>query len=146
MTKLSGLIACFVLTATSWAAVAGETIQPVNVKVITDTGVPKNSLNAALELQSDVQFYHLSLLKHVEAQLSFKLSSNPHIARQQALNRINLHFSELKRNLHNAITARTLISDFGIRSLPAAIIDDEYVIYGSTDPQQIISRWNSQRQ
>ncbi len=145
MINLTGLVRVLGMAILTTAISATAQSKIENVKIITQGAVSIHSLNSALEIDSEIQFYDLSMIEKIEKQLSFKLSTNPNIAHRQALERIDRNFSQLKHKLHIAVAARSLIASHRIQRLPAAIINDSDVIYGNTDPRQIISLWKSQR-
>ena len=114
---------------------------PKNVKIFSAHGMSQIDLDEVRFAEADVEVYDISLLKSVEYALSNNLSDNPEVARKQANERIDSNFEWLKTSLKSAMNAYVLVEKFGINKFPAVVINDKFVIYGTTDPTEILRIW-----
>ncbi len=114
---------------------------PKNVKIFSAQGMSQIELDEVQFAEADVEVYDISLLKSVEYALSNNLSDNPEVARKQANERIDSNFEWLKTSLKSATNAYVLVEKFGISKFPAVVINDKFVIYGTTDPTEILRIW-----
>ena len=114
---------------------------PKNVKIFSTQGMSQIDLDEVRFAEADVEVYDISLLKSVEYALSNNLSDNPEVARKQANERIDSNFEWLKTSLKSAMNAYVLVEKFGINKFPAVVINDKFVIYGTTDPTEILRIW-----
>ena len=125
------------------ASLAFASALPKNIKIFSAQGMSQIEFDEVRFAESDVEVYDISLLKSVEYALSSNLSDNPEVARKQANERIDSNFEWLKTSLKSATNAYVLIEKFGINKFPAVVINDKFVIYGTTDPTEILRIWLS---
>lgn len=88
-----------------------------------------------------IEVFDLSLTEKIQVNLGKNLSDNPTLAIKQARNRIQDDLEALTIAFKNAVRAQILAEKFGIFRLPAAVVDDELVLYGTTDLDGIITEW-----
>ncbi len=123
------------------ASLAFASALPKNIKIFSAQGMSQIEFDEVRFAESDVEVYDISLLKSVEYALSSNLSDNPEVARKQANERIDSNFEWLKTSLKSATNAYILIEKLGINKFPAVVINDKFVIYGTTDPTEILRIW-----
>ena len=123
------------------ASLAFASALPKNIKIFSARGMSQIEFDEVRFAESDVEVYDISLLKSVEFALSNNLSDNPEVARKQANERIDSNFEWLKTSLKSATNAYVLVEKFGINKFPAVVINDKFVIYGTTDPTEILRIW-----
>ena len=116
---------------------------PKNIKIFSAQGVSEIEFDEVRFAETDIEIYDISLLKSVEYALSNNLSDNPEVARKEANERIDSNFEWLKTSLKSATDAYVLVDKFGINKFPAVVINDKFVIYGTTDPTEILRIWIS---
>ena len=116
---------------------------PKNIKIFSAQGVSQIEFDEVRFAETDIEIYDISLLKSVEYALSNNLSGNPEVARKQANERIDSNFEWLKTSLKSATNAYVLVDKFGINKFPAVVINNKFVIYGTTDPTEILRIWHS---
>ncbi len=138
-------ISIFLFIPTIGVQVAWASDLPKNIKLfITAPYETKLEFSRAPE-SIDLELFDFSLMERIETSLSENLSDNPKIAAQQAAGRIEDNMDELKKNFRTAVETQILAEKFGILRLPAAVIDDSTVIYGTTDIDEILLIWKSFR-
>ena len=125
------------------ASLAFTSALPKNIKIFSAQGVSEIEFDEVRFAETDVEIYDFSLLESVEYALSNNLSDNPEVARKQANERIDSNFEWLKTSLKSATNAYVLVDKFGISKFPAVVINDKFVIYGTTDPTEILRIWLS---
>ena len=121
--------------------VAWATELPKNIKIFTASPSAFTSKYRASHSQITIEVLDITLTKKIEANLGRNLSDNPTIAIEQATSRIQSNIDELKVYFRKAIRAKILADEFGITQLPAAVVDDEMIIYGTTDLDEILQEW-----
>ncbi len=93
----------------------------------------------------DIRIYDLSTLGQTAHALSQNLSPRQTIAKVQAQARIEQGLDEVKRNLHSEFELRMLLDRFEIERYPAAVIDDEVLIYGKLSLPEMIDAWRAKQ-
>ena len=114
---------------------------PKNIKIFSAQGMSQIEFDEVQFAETDVEVYDISLLKGIEDALSHNLSDNPEVARKQANERIDSNFDWLNTSLKSATDGYVLVEKFGINKFPAVVINDKFVIYGTTDPTEILQIW-----
>ena len=123
------------------ASLAFANALPKNIKIFSAQGVSEIAFDEVRFAETNIEIYDISLLKSVEYALSNNLSDNPEVARKQANERIDSNFEWLKTSLKSATNAYVLVEKFGINKFPAVVINEKFVIYGTTDPTEILRIW-----
>ena len=137
-----GVICTIVLWLISFGCYAGDI--PKNIKIFYSQEHLKFADYDRLIFVPQVELYDLSLLQNIEAQLSSDLSSDPETAVLEAMQLIDDNLTWLKDQLHRAFRARILIAKYQIDKLPAAVIDDAHIVYGTSAIEQISLKWHLQ--
>lgn len=89
-----------------------------------------------------VTVHEIGALERWEDELSANLSRDPDTARRQATERLAALTGENKRRLAAAWQGLLEAQRWGIRRVPAIVINDgEAVVYGTTDVSAAVARW-----
>ncbi len=114
---------------------------PTNVKLFVVSKLNLADIKKFEQLDINVELFDASLLKRIESALSANLSMNLNIAKSQVRKRVNSNFESLQTAFGTATKVRNLIDEFEIKQFPAAVVNNETVIYGTVDPYKILKQW-----
>ena len=124
---------------------AWATVLPKNIKIFIASPSAFENKGRVSQDSITIEVFDLSLTKKIEEVLSRNLSDNPTIAIGQATSRIQNNIKALKSSFRKAVRAQNLANQFGISQLPAAVIDDKVILYGTTDLDEILKEWINSR-
>ena len=91
----------------------------------------------------DIRLYDMNEPGSTARQLSDNLSTRASIAELQAKSRIEDNFAAIKKALQHEVEIHLLIDKFNIQKYPAAVVNDQFVIYGTTRLEEIVSIWQN---
>ena len=114
---------------------------PHSIKIFIAAPLESKPDPSFLGSTTKIEIFDLSLKKRIEATLSHSLSDNPEVARNQAKSMIESNLKSLKSSLRTAIQAHLLADHFKLSQLPAAVINDSIIVYGTTDISEIFLVW-----
>ncbi len=89
------------------------------------------------------RFYPLNHIKRIERELSTMLSSDPGIARQQVLSRIQNQSVIEPNQLQVCAEGLAKAFQYGIDRSPAIVIDSKAVVYGVTNIREALQRYEN---
>lgn len=139
--KFKTRIYTLLLISTFGTQLTCATELPRNIKIFTASPNAFENKERVSFGSIVVEVLDLSLTRNIEKNLGRNLSDNPTIAIGQATSRIQSNINELKKSFQKAIRAQILADEFGISRLPAAVIDNAIIVYGTTDLDQILKEW-----
>ena len=114
---------------------------PISVKIFISAPLESKPDQSVLGGTTKIEIFDLSLKKRIEAMLSSNLSDIPEVARNQAMSMIESNLKSLKSSLRSAIHAHLVADHFRLSQLPAAVINDSIIVYGTTDINEILLIW-----
>ena len=91
----------------------------------------------------DIRLYDMNKPGSTARQLSDNLSTRASIAELQAKSRIENNFAAIKKALQYEVEVHLLLDKFNIQKYPAAVVNDQFVIYGTTRLEEIVSIWQN---
>ncbi len=129
MMRQSGLrFALLALVAT--CAYSAAPITQIDVFVDDKSPIVLGVEGAALAQAGTVTVWNLDDLKHFNANLSKGLSTNPQVAAAEAAERIDNMTIGMKRVMQRAATGQMRADAFGIKRLPAVVINQTDIYLG----------------
>ncbi len=122
---------------------------PGTIEVFTTTDRPLAGMTGTGSHFSlsgmDVQVYRLDGIDRVESALSRDLPSDPDAARRVALDRIRHLDAQAQESLRRSAVGLAKAAQYGIDRTPAVVFDGEAVVYGVTDLEQALGRYQQWR-
>lgn len=91
----------------------------------------------------NVQVYDITNIGKTARTLSAQLSKRQPIAEGQARLRIEKNLAAIRDAMRMEIELQNLIERFGITKVPAAVVNDRWLIYGAADVDEIVARWQA---
>ena len=91
----------------------------------------------------DIRLYDINKIGSIGRQLSDNLAARASIAELQAKARIEDDFDVIKKALQHEVETHLLIDEFNIKKYPAAVVNDQIVIYGTTLIEEIVLIWQN---
>ena len=91
----------------------------------------------------DIRLYDMNKMGSIARQLSDNLAPQATIAELQAKARIEDNFDDIKKALQHEVETHLLIDEFNIQKFPAAVVNDQIVIYGTTWIEEIVLIWQN---
>jgi integrating conjugative element protein (TIGR03757 family) len=122
--------ACLLAFALSTSAQTGAPITQVDVFIDDRSPIVLGVEGAALAQAGTVTVWNLDDLKHFNANLSKGLSSNPQVAAAEAADRIDNMTIGMKKAMQRAATGQMRADAFGIKRLPAVVINQTDIYLG----------------
>lgn len=89
----------------------------------------------------DIQFYELDGIQRVEAKLSQGLSADPEQSKRDVLQRFQQLHEDDRAQLQRAAMGLAKALQYGIDHYPAIVFDGEVAVYGVTDIDEALQRY-----
>lgn len=111
------------------------------IEVFTDARHPIQEFRQPVPGLPEVRIYQLDRLHRLEAHLSKDLSTDPELARQQAIDRLQeIHRTDRAR-LQQAAVGLARAAHYGIDRYPAMVFNGHAVVYGLTDLKAALAHY-----
>ena len=130
------LMAALIIAAAALSSAYAEVpTEPLRLDVFTTEDRPVRGATEFLRHHpgATLHVHRVDRIERIESELSFELSTDPDIARRQALERLQDLPRERQDELQQTAKALALALQLGIERVPAIVIDQARVIYGLTD-------------
>ncbi len=111
------------------------------VEVFTDTQHPIQEFRHPAPGLPEVRIYMLDTLNHLESRLSENLPTDPGLARQQALGRLQKIHETDRARLRQAAVGLARAAHYGIDRYPAMVFNGRAVVYGLTDLEAALAHY-----
>jgi integrating conjugative element protein (TIGR03757 family) len=118
------------LLALATSAFAATPITKIDVFVDDASPIVLGVEGAALAQTGTVTVWNLDDLKHFNEALSIGLSANPQVAAAEAAERIDNMTIGMKKTMQRAATGQMRADAFGIKRLPAVVINQTDIYLG----------------
>ena len=115
---------------------------PRLIEIFIDKDTHVIGVNAMSKLNIEVRVYSVSGITELESKLQYGLPIDLIRAKNRVLNRLTKLRKETKEIVTQAWIARTIAARYGLTQYPAIVINNEFVVYGSTNLRHAIHRWN----
>ncbi|WP_150467605.1 DUF1525 domain-containing protein [Francisella sp. SYW-9] len=93
--------------------------------------------NQEVEFSSQVKIYHVGCEKKLNKELSQAVSQDLSNREQIAKEFVQKHKKQYKKDFEDS----SKMSVYGLKSLPAIVIDSKYVVYGTTNINTAINKY-----
>ncbi len=124
--------------------------RPHLVEVFTTTELPVGGevaiTSEATHAKTEVHVYELDGIQRVEAKLSQGLSADPEQSKQVVLQRFQQLHEDDHARMQRAAMGLAKTMQYGIDRYPAVVFDGEVAIYGVTDIDEALRRYQQWRE
>lgn len=130
-------------------AARNSTGNPHLVEVFTTTDSPITREADSSQLNSgviDIYIYELDGIQRIETKLSEGLTSDPEQSKQVVLQRFKLLHGEDRARMQRAAMGLAKSMQYGVNRYPAIVFDGEAAIYGATDIDEALNRYQQWRE
>lgn len=139
--KLNRFVRWFLFTALYLVVNLPLWAETLTVEAFTDSG--QLPIQAPSKPGLTVTLYDLSAPKHIEQELSAGLPTNPEAAAKVASQFIQANQETLAQRLMMAYQSHTKAMDYGLTHYPALVFNGQAIIYGVTDVQDGLNRYQT---
>ena len=135
-TFFSAAVACSLLLFSGVHAQDHAVATPTRMEVFTTSDQLSVIIDrfAAEHPHVAVQVHTLDAIERLEDELSQALPKDPEAARQLVLKRMQRLSKGRRDQLQHSATALATALNVGVEKYPAIVFDEEFVVYGLTDP------------
>jgi len=123
---------------------------PRLIEVFTATGLPViHDISSAQLLRTAkvvLQFYDLDGIQRLEVRLSVSLTADPEQSKRVVLRRFQQLLEEDRIRMQRAAKGLAKAMQYGIDRYPAIVFDGETAIYGVTNINEALSRYQTWRE
>lgn len=142
--NLQAVLVFSISFSTAWAVSPGSAVR-MEVFTTTDCEVAGLSVTKINEQTEDIdlQVYHLNMIQLVEAELSSNLPTDPHQAKQIALQRFQQLDGQSTSAVQNTAVGLAKAMQYDIDRYPAIVFDGRVVVYGLTDLRYALDHYQA---
>lgn len=94
----------------------------------------------------ELHVYELDGIQHIETMLSEELTADPEQARQVVLQRFQLLREGDRARMQRAAMGLAKAMEYGVDRYPAVVFDGEVTVYGVTDIDEALHRYQQWRE